>query len=92
MSVSLIRITYFRADKLRNFGGRQVLPQTQSAPYRITTYIGPELGLIGALPAVLFKLHEVNAAQSANDELYEETSFSLLRKFRQHCLQRRAQA
>lgn len=92
MSVSPVRITYFHADKLRSFGGRSVLPQAQSAPYRITTYTGPELGMMGALPAVLFKLYEVNAAQSANDELHEETALKLLQKFRQHCLQRHARA
>lgn len=91
MSVSPVRITYFHADKLRSFGGRNVLPQSQSAPYRITTYKGPELGLVGALPAVLFKLHEVNAAQAANDEVLGETASTLLQKLRQHCLQRSAQ-
>jgi hypothetical protein len=86
MSVSLLRITYFQADKIHNVGARRVGQSAQSAPYRITTYKGPEMGLMGVLPAVLYKLHEVNSAQSANDELHEEIPASLLQKLKRRCM------
>jgi hypothetical protein len=90
MSVSQVRITYFQADKLRCSGARRLATQAQSAPYRITTYRGPELGLAGSIPAMLVKIHGVDAEHSANEEAFEAAPTSLLQKFRQHCLRRRA--
>jgi hypothetical protein len=75
MSVSAIRITYFQADKLRCAGAA-----LQSAPYRITTYRGPEVGLLGLLPAVLNKVHEMNTAEAANSAQFESSTPSLFER------------
>ena len=88
MSVLPLHITYFQADRIYGIKGRYAGQQHQSAPYRVTTYKGPELGLIGELPAVLYKLHELNTAQAANDELHEDTASSLLQKLKRHCMGR----
>lgn len=66
MSVSAIRITYFQADKITGHGA-----QRQASPYRVTTYKGPRLGLVGTLPAVLWKLHELNSGAAANADQFE---------------------
>jgi hypothetical protein len=87
-SVSALRITYFQADKLCNVIGGHNSAQRQSSPYRITTFRGRELGLIGCLPAVLNKLHEVNHAAAANQADLSATEQSLLQKFKRYCLQR----
>lgn len=86
--VSAIRITYFQAEKLYNVGGGRSSAQRQSSPYRITTFRGPELGLIGSLPAVLYKLHEINSAEAANQEDRPAAGHALLQKFKSYCLQR----
>lgn len=88
MSVLPLRITYFQADKMHGVKGSNAAQQNQSAPYRITTYKGPELGLMGELPAVLYKLFELNTAQAANDELQSDISPSLLQKIKRHCIGR----
>ena len=88
MSVSLLRITYFQADKILNMSSRRVGELQKSAPYRITTYRGPELGLIGVLPAVLYKMYELNSAQAANCSDQEYSSQPLLQRLQQ-CLSRR---
>ena len=75
MSVSAISITYFLADKIACSG-----MQRQSSPYRVTTYKGPVLGLLGTLPAVLYKLHETNPAEAANADLYENSFPGLFEK------------
>ncbi|HKX56954.1 MAG TPA: hypothetical protein VJN01_12665 [Xanthomonadales bacterium] len=86
-SVSTLRITYFQAEKLYQVSGGRSLAQRQSSPYRITTFRGPEVGLIGSLPAVLNKLHEVNNAAAANQAEMPEAENSLLQKFKRYCLQ-----
>ncbi len=75
MSVSAISLTYFLADKI-------ACPrvQGQSSPYRITTYKGPQLGLLGCLPAALCQVYELNAADAANSELYENSSPGLFER------------
>jgi hypothetical protein len=90
MSVSQVRITYFQADKLRSFSGHSVSTEAQSAPYRITTYRGPEVGLAGPMSAMLVKMHGVKADDSANEVVFEAAPAGLLQKFKQHCLRRRA--
>jgi len=75
MSVSPLRITYFQTDKIRSAGMQQ-----QSAAYRVTTYKGPEIGLLGALPAVLLKLHALNTAEASNSDFYENSTSRLLQK------------
>ncbi len=80
MSVSAIRITYFQADKLRCVSGQQ-----QSAPYRITTYRGPELGLLGALPAVLNRIHATSTAAAANSDQYQNSTSRLIEKLVRYC-------
>ena len=87
-SVTALHITWFQAEKLYNVSGGYSKAQHRSSPYRITTYKGPELGLIGSLPAVLYKLHEINTAEAANQEEVPVTGFSLLQKFKRHCQQR----
>lgn len=87
-SVSALRITYFQAERLCHVSGGHSMAQRQSSPYRITTFRGPELGLIGSLPAVLHKVHEVNAAAAANQEEMPAAEQSLLQKLKRYCLQR----
>jgi hypothetical protein len=87
-SVSAMRITYFQAEKLYNVSGGRSSAQRQSSPYRITTFRGPELGLIGCLPAVLHKVHEVNNAVAANQADMPTAENSLLQKFKRYCRQR----
>jgi len=82
MSVSPLRITYFQADKIRFAGMQQ-----QSAAYRITTYKGPELGLLGSLPAVLNKVHAVNIANASNSGEYESSAHGLLQRLTRFCRQ-----
>lgn len=82
MSVSAIRITYFLADRI-------ACPrvQGQASPYRVTTYKGPQLGLLGALPAEIYSLHELNTAEAANAVLYENSLpglFERLTRLRRH--------
>ena len=48
MSLSQLRLTQFHSEKLRCIGG-----DSQVAPYRITTYRGAELGLLGSVSTVL---------------------------------------
>lgn len=87
-SVRALRMTYFQAQKLHSVNGDRALSQCQSAPYRITTFNGPDLGLIGYLPAVLYKLHEINASSAANREDTPESAPSLLQKIKRYCLKR----
>ncbi len=86
MSVTPLHLHYFQADKIYIFNGRYTGQLQQSAPYQITTYNGPELGLIGVLPALLYRLYELNTAQAANDELLEANPPSLLQKLKQRCI------
>lgn len=83
VSVSSLRLTYFQADKLRHAGGNS---RSQSSPYRITTYKGPELGLVGALPTVLNRLHDVDALDAANQSARQPSDTSLLQKIKLHYL------
>jgi len=69
MSVSAVRITYFQADKITVHGSHR-----HASPYRVTTYKGPRLGLVGTLPAVLSKLHELNSAAAANADQFEHSA------------------
>lgn len=87
-SVSALRITYFQAERLCNVSGGRSLAQRQSSPYRITTYKGPEVGLIGPMTAVLNRLYEVNAAEAANLDESFAPEHSLLQKFKRYCRQR----
>lgn len=82
-------MTYFQAEKLYHFGGGRNPAQHQSSPYRVTTYVGPELGLVGALPAALYRLHGVNTADAANQQDWNPAQFTLLQKIRRHCQLRR---
>lgn len=86
MSVTPLHLNYFQADKIYIYNGRYTGQLQQSNPYQITTYNGPELGLIGVLPALLFRLYELNSAQAANDELMVENSTSLLQKLKHRCI------
>jgi hypothetical protein len=88
MSVSSLRVTYFQADKMMGVSGLRAGQLRQSAPYRITTYRGPELGLMGELSAVLHKLHELDSTQAANGSDTEDRTQPLLQRL-QRCLVRR---
>jgi hypothetical protein len=79
-----LRITYFQAEKLYNVGGGRTAAQRQSSPYRVTTYRGPELGLLGSLPAALHRRHDINLVDAANQEEFAPTRASLLQKIRNH--------
>lgn len=83
-SVSAVRITYFQAEKIYNVSGGRSPAQRQASPYRITTYKGPELGLVGSLTAVVHKMYEVNAAEAANQDEISSSEYSLLRKFKRY--------
>jgi len=88
-SVTALRLTCFQAEKLSQVSGSHNASQRQSSPYRITTFKGPELGLIGKLPAVLYKLHEIDTAKAANGEdLPAAESNSLLQRIKRRCLRR----
>ncbi|HET6566174.1 MAG TPA: hypothetical protein VFG52_12235 [Xanthomonadales bacterium] len=88
MSVSAIRITYFQADKLFQLSDLCAVGESQSSPYRITTYKGPEIGLVGSMPAVLNKLHEVNSAIAANEADQPQAADGLLQRLKRACRQR----
>ena len=60
MTNSSIRITFFQAEKMRCASGGQ------SVPYRVTTYKGPEVGLMGQAPAFIKKMHDVDVGEAAN--------------------------
>ncbi len=85
-SLSSLRITYFSAEKLYNVSGGRNSAQRRSSPYLVTTYRGPELGLTGSLPPVLYRLHEINCAEAANQEEWAPTRASMLQKIRNHYL------
>ena len=87
MSVSAIRITYFQADKLFQLSDLRAVGESQSSPYRITTYRGPEIGLIGSMPAVLNKLHEVDSAIAANEGSQGQAAGGFFQRLKQACLQ-----
>lgn len=86
-SVSAIRITYFQAEKISNVSGGHSAAQRQSSPYRITTYRGPELGLVGCMQAVVHKLYETDIFEAANQDEQSMPGNSLLQKFKQYCRQ-----
>lgn len=88
MSVSAIRITYFQADKLFQLSDLRAVGESQSSPYRITTYRGPELGLMGSMPAVLNRLHEIDTAIAANEAGQAQAADGLFQKLKRACLQR----
>ncbi len=80
MSVSAVRITYFKADRIACAGA-----QRETSPYRVTTYRGPQLGLLGAIPAMICRLHELKSAEAANSNRYENPAPSLLERLTRLC-------
>lgn len=84
MSVSAVRITYFQADRIACQGSSEVV-----SPYRVTTYRGPQLGLLGAIPAVICRLHELRSAEAANSVAFDIPAPGLIERltlmFRKGC-------
>lgn len=74
MTNSSIRITFFQAEKMRCASGQQ------SVPYRVTTYKGPEVGLMGQVPAFARKMHDIDVGEAANYSDEEFNSQPLLQK------------
>ena len=81
MSVTSIRLTYFQTEKLRCASGQQ------SAPYRITTYKGPEVGMVGYMPAVICRMHGSVTVQAANESEQEYRSQPLWQRLAQRIAQ-----
>ncbi len=86
MSVLNLRLSYFQADKICSVKGGYPGAKLPSASYRITTYKGPELGLMGEIPGVLYRMYELNCCQAANAEIHEHNSPSLLQKLKRRCM------
>ena len=68
MTVSPLSLTYFHSEKLRCASGQQ-----QASPYRITTYKGSKIGLMGKISGILAPVNELHAANLSDSEYAEQS-------------------
>jgi len=68
MSLTTIKLTEFRVEKLQCIGG-----EGRSSPYRITVYEGGALGEIGSVTvSVAEEMAEAGNLEAANQDSFEQ--------------------